>query len=343
MPRSTVALMGVVTLTALALGCTSGSKNTLAPTPPDAAMSAPDGSTLKVTAPVPTSPIDGAKPSNATFNLVATDARPTFGSSVPLQYRFQILTPAGSVVPGGDSGPVNGPSWTYSAFNLTANATYNWRVRAEFDGAAGPWSRPAVFQAPDPALVNDPLTNGTSVGIVGGGSFVPGRGWRADSVHDFIVYDIPTTPAASLEFDVIGVETDEPAPYDKGLKFYSMGDGSLWDFMGFRNQHWKVSLEKKSGRWFPDESGKMESIFRLGLDDNRVKTGNRAWHEAHTYHVKLVWGYGNVKLWLDDELIADENYVGEYAPPNHRIALGCPSRAETLVDAIWSNVVIREL
>jgi hypothetical protein len=120
-----------------------------------------------------------------------------------------------------------------------------------------------------------------------------------------------------------------------------MGDSNEWDFNGFRNQPFKSSLDKKSGHDYPGEDGVVEFIFRTYFDDdNRVKTGMRDWHDAQVYHMKVIWGYGHVEAWIDGDQIANEDYGVEYAPPNHRIALGCPPRTETLVGAIWSNVKI---
>jgi hypothetical protein len=170
-------------------------------------------------------------------------------------------------------------------------------------------------------------------------------GWQPTSYGDFINYDIPTMTSGSVEFDIVGVDPDEPAgadgAYDTGLKFYCMGDGNAWDFWGFRNGDFKASLDKKSGRVYDGESGVIEHIFRIGDDDNRTKTGENDWDDTATYHVSLQWGSGHVTTKIGDMVIADENYSGEYAPANHRISLGCAPRTETLVGAIFSNVRIQ--
>jgi hypothetical protein len=101
-------------------------------------------SSLKATAPVPLSPINDQVASNGT--LSATAARPEYGA-IPLQYRFQVFTATGSQAL--DSGPVNGPVW--KMLGLTPNQRFTWKVRAEFEGTAGPWSASASFQSGDPA------------------------------------------------------------------------------------------------------------------------------------------------------------------------------------------------
>jgi len=261
---------------------------------------------------------------------------------VALQYRFQLMSANGALIE--QSPLMSAANWTVGR-DLDIDTRYTWRVRAEYQGDAGPWSTAASFLTLNGGFIRgsqvfDPLSVGRSVGAVGGGTFVPGGGWRATATTDFINYDIPTLTAGRLEFDITGVSSDEPGPYDIGMKFYCMGDGTQWDFIGFRNQPWKASLDKKSGRIFRGESGVIEHIFRLFDDDNRTKTGQNSLHEDETYHVSLTWGRGHVTAIFGNMLIADENYGGEYSPPNHRISLGCAPRGETLKDATWSNVRI---
>jgi hypothetical protein len=342
MQRSPVIVIGVAALASLSFACTK-SNEALSPTLPAVSANAPaDGSTLKASTPTPQSPINDQRLQTTDRpTLSATAAKATFGD-VPLQYRFQLLSSTGALV--SESPLLSATNWLVNR-DLDFNTKYTWRVRAEYQGSAGSWSSAASFFSAEGGFIRgsqvfDPLLDGKSVGNVGGGTFIQGQGWRANSINDYINYDIPTLTAGTLEFDITGVESDEPGPYDIGMKFYSMGDGTQWDFTGFRNQPWKASLDKKSGRLFPDESGVIEHIFRLFGDDNRTKTGRHSLHENEKHHIRLSWGRGRVLTMFDDEVIADENYSGEYAPPNHRIALGCSARGETLKNAIWSKVSI---
>jgi hypothetical protein len=189
-------------------------------------------------------------------------------------------------------------------------------------------------------VVEDGAGGGAGYGEFGG-RFVPGQGWEAVGLADAIDYDIPTMAAGSFEFDVIGVEEDEPGPYDIGHKFYCMGEGFAWDFWGFRDGAFKASLDKKTGRDFPGESGVLEHIFRIHDDDNRTKTGPRNWDENKVYHISLIWGNGHVENLVDDDVIADESYGGQYSPGGHRISLGCRPRTETLRFVRFSNVRIK--
>jgi hypothetical protein len=131
------ALLGASVLLAASLGCSNG--DPLAPAPGSEAFA----SSLKATAPIPISPVNDQVWNGNTFR--ATAAVPEFGA-IALQYRFQVFSDTGSQVL--DSGPVNSPVWNTS--NVTPNKRFTWKVRAEFEGAGGPWSTTASFQSGDP-------------------------------------------------------------------------------------------------------------------------------------------------------------------------------------------------
>ena len=113
------------------------------------ATQAPDGSTLKVTAPIPQSPTDnqriGSVPTPALISTVATGR---FISST-FEYHFEVwaiaadgtttLVEAGTVPPSTDHAiyPIRSA--------LREGGSYQWRVRAELEGFVGPWSTWATF------------------------------------------------------------------------------------------------------------------------------------------------------------------------------------------------------
>ena len=89
---------------------------------------------------------------------------------VPLSYRFELTNAAGAVVenilvPSG----AGTTSRTVTA-DLDSEAPYQWRVRPEYQGTAGPWSARASFVSPPSegyikgAELYDPLTNGRTIG-----------------------------------------------------------------------------------------------------------------------------------------------------------------------------------
>ena len=118
----------------------------------------------------------------------------------------------GNIIASGDDLPEGGTgatSWQVSP-NLGIGQTYYWRARASVGGTQGPFSPAANFEVQGgfasstpvgSVFVSDPLTNGVSVGEVGGGEFQT-EGWMATDALSYIRYDIPTTPNGFVEFQV---------------------------------------------------------------------------------------------------------------------------------------------
>lgn len=125
-------------LAALSLACGS---SPAAPTPPTNTNPVP-----RLTAPSVQSPANDQITANLTPTLAAGAATVDL-SGYQLQYRFHLLNDGGMLV--ADSGLVGEPSWT-PASALTPNRRYTWKVRAESQGWAGPWSSEASFRTPDP-------------------------------------------------------------------------------------------------------------------------------------------------------------------------------------------------
>src|SRR5438067_4459750 len=197
MKRTNLVLCGVSALVAATLACSSAKPATpVAPTSTGPAAAA-DGSTLKVSAPSPQSPVNDFKFTTANVTLTSGAAAPQFAPGVPLQYQFQVLNAANQEVA---SGTVGSPSWTVTA-TLAPNTRYTWRVRSVYQGESGPWSTAASFVTLDPAIVNDVLTNGSTVGHQVGGRFLPGQGWQSLGLTDGIDYVVATCSACRLACD----------------------------------------------------------------------------------------------------------------------------------------------
>ena len=101
---------------------------------------------LKATAPTPAAPPDRTRFAGVPASVALVAERAT-GIFVPaaLDHRFEVYEGGGlvasSVVPAGRGDA------TYSlAGQLAERAVYTWRVRAELDGAAGPWSESWSFE-----------------------------------------------------------------------------------------------------------------------------------------------------------------------------------------------------
>jgi hypothetical protein len=142
MKRNTFAAVLATALMAVSAGCSSSST----PATPDSATNPSSDSSLKVTAPTAQSPINGQMLTSLKPTLTASAASQQF-SAVTLLYRFQIFNEAGVLAQ--DSGLATSTTWT-TAVALTPNAKFTWKVRAEYQGASGPWSAAASFATPDP-------------------------------------------------------------------------------------------------------------------------------------------------------------------------------------------------
>ena len=349
MKRRNLVLFGVSTLVATALACSSANPATPVAPASTGPTAASDGSTLKASAPTLQSPINGVKLTSTTVVLTAGASTPQFTTGLPLQYRFQVMNAAGTVV---DQALVPTTTWTVTA-QLVGNATYTWRVRAEYLGEAGPWAIAQAFITIDPAIVNDVLTNGSTVGRQLGGRFIAGQGWQGLSVTDAIYYDIPTCDNCTVEFDVTNIGKGEGVCCNADLKFLSMGDANAFgDFGSFRDHPWKMHLNQRGDG---DGTG-LEIIWRNGgvgngnPGDHRIKMngGGPDFRNSSVFHFVVRWspsGY-NISVGTNGgpqiEYMADGFGGRAFAPPNHRIALGCPPRSESFIGIIYRNVLIKK-
>jgi hypothetical protein len=156
--RLNVAALGVgaaALSAALSLQACSSSSAPLAPAASSSAATAVPDASLKATAPVPQSPLNDARSASlAGMALVAT-ASTSLYTPLTLQYRFQVFNDAGTLAL--DSGLMSQPRFTITT-TLTPVSRYTWRVRAEYQGAAGPWSTTASFTTPlQPPAYNRPI------------------------------------------------------------------------------------------------------------------------------------------------------------------------------------------
>src|SRR5580765_6130352 len=198
--RFVVAVVGL--FISLAVACTG---REAAPTSPStfasrATGAGADGSTLKATAPIPIAPINGVTvPQGQAVTLVVTNSTTPYASGVTLLYRFELQNSGGTVV---ESQVVAGGAGTTSrtvAATLQGDATYRWRARAEYQETVGPWSALQSFVAPNegynlPGALYDPLTNGKTIGRLGGSgnvTWIPGQGIRMNDVFAYVVYELP--------------------------------------------------------------------------------------------------------------------------------------------------------
>ena len=342
MKRRILVLFSMSALVAGVLACSSA--NPASPVAPAAtgANAAADGTTLKASAPGALSPINDQKLTSPVVNLAAGAATLQFPSAAPvtLQYRFQVFNAAGALV---ENALVSGTTYQVTA-TLANNTRHTWKVRAESQGEFGPFSSTASFISEDPAIINDPLTNGRTVGTPIGGRFLPGQGWQSGSLTDAIAYDVPAgCISCRLEFDATNFGAQEGLTFAKDLKWVSMGDaGSFNSFDAFRNNPWKMHLVQRA-----DFATGMEIIWRNGgtdpnggdPGDHRIKLTETpiTFSSSRVYHFQLDWGIFGYSISVDGIEVLADGWDHWYELPNLHIELGCTPRAESFVGIIYRN------
>ena len=349
--------VGVIALT---VACAK-SANVTSPSSTAAAdaSAAADGSTLKIGAPTLSAPIDGfvGQPgSTDPITLAMTNVAGKY-TAIAVTYEFEVKNPAGTVVqnPKVAAGTTT-TSTVIPLSALVADTRYTWRARATSGTAFGPWSNTFTFRTPLGEgifgnVVFDPLIGGHTVGKQRGGTFLLGQGWEALTLNDSIDYDIPTTSAATIEFDVTNVGYEEGFHYAADLKFLTMGDRNFFgDFGSFRDHPWKMHLVQRA------DTKDLEIIWRNGgtdpegnPGDHRIKKtddsgplfGNSVVnhfvlsYDRFGYQISVSSNGGPLKQYLADGFGSDGSHP--YAPTNHRVSLGCYPRGETIPNAIYRN------
>jgi hypothetical protein len=307
--------------------------------------SAADGSTLKATAATIQSPLNDQKQTKQEVVLTASPASAQFASGISLQYRFEVRTSANVLV---QDALVNNPTWQITA-TLLPNTRYTWRVRPEYKGEGGPWSGTGSFVTLDPLIIDDQLTNGTTVGNPIGGRFILGSGWQSDSVSSGIDYDVARgCIICTLEFDATNFGGQEGFPFQKDLKWVSMGDpGAFVNFGGFRDHPWKMHLVQRA-----DFASGMEIVWRNGgtdpnggdPGDHRIKLNDTPlnFKSSNVYHFKLDWGLFGYTISVDGLEVLSEGWDHWYEVAPLRIELGCIPRADSFVGIIYRNVKLKK-
>lgn len=129
------ACMLVVGLT-MAAACSSSS-SPVSPAANTGAGAGPDGSTLKVSAPTPVSPANGVRIDSLRPSMTVAAASALHTASPTFAYRYEVVNPAGEVAYTG----VSVGTRHDAPLDLALDTRYQWRARAEYQGAVGPWSQ----------------------------------------------------------------------------------------------------------------------------------------------------------------------------------------------------------
>jgi hypothetical protein len=345
-------LYSAAALVALAVACSKSAPSPVAPgaAQEGSAAAAADGSTLKVAAPAPVSPVGGAQPD--TLVLVANKVTGKYDSSLNPSYEFRIKTSAGAVVqvcsstvaPGG-----NTVSYTPTC-TLDLDTPHSWSVRAVLGGAVGPWSSDSSFRTPLGGYINgtelyDPLYNGKTIGNTSGPVTFSAEGARLDANVSSIRYQFPT-PLTTGEFSVMIKGADEGGSGDK-TKVFSMQQGDD----DITTNSYRFTAELRGANYASPGSITCRVIAGDGVsrDCDRVQ---KNFDSSRWYFWKFAWNSGSnftLEVRLDGPngaliFSSSKGLSGRtYRPTPHNLYLGAPvGRAgpqdATLPGGIYKNL-----
>jgi hypothetical protein len=343
-----VTLTMVIATTAALLAACGDSSSPSNPTSPGVGTSQPSND-ASLTAPTLQSPAPGEavkdlQPELQIGNAAGGSGTRTYTFELALDSAFEQMAVTETGVQEGLGGVTK---WVVSE-PLTEDTSYFWRVRAISSAGQGPYSDVAQFRIREAFLVNrptgdlvvfDPLTSGSSVGMVMGGEFLPGRGWQAKSNTDCLRYQVPTLSNGIIEFQTTNVRSPNFFPGKRML--ISMWDPTKGEYT---TNPFRMHLQKL------DESTAAFDDVRLRWISRGQETNTGiSFYDFETdivYNWRIEWGdfpgisSQHVKVFLDGFEILTRNYDAVYHPKIHWIELGNCQREETLEEAIWSNVRI---
>ena len=300
--------------------------------------------TVTISAPGIVSPNSSSPIGDNPPTLTVTNATASDGSTIT--YTFQvsndqafasILRQADGIVQG--SGQT---SWTLgSALGLD---TYFWRARGVTASTVGSWSVVAQFVlgtgagtgAGETVVVTDALTNGMTVGQQFGGSLTP-NGWRVNTNGDFMRYEVPTIINGYVEWQNVGLTP-------RGANDASHMLMGMWDPTagGFRSNPFRVHLQKLWNN--PHNPPFMRFRWISQGREEEAGTNFTNWNPGQVYTFRVDWhpsGAANqARVFLDGMEFMSLGYNRPYEPNTHFIELGIGERGESVIDAIYSNLII---
>lgn len=273
------------------------------------------------------------------------DFQPASAPNVGRHYRL-IAAQAG--IP---EGP-NDASFDVPA-DLQPATRFYWRARARQGTVDGPWSARSTFRTRVlaynvPGELYDPLTTGTTVGlVVGSVTLTPGRGATINSNESHIRYHLPQVVTAgefSMELD--GIQNNSPGDKAKIMSMYD-GNGDI------TTSDYRMTVEKRDGgviawRFIAGETDNHETQIET-IGNERVSVN---FNPAQTYLWRSSWGGGFFRVEIfHGNTTADrlyefgKPYHGTYDPTPHVAFLGSPigrggPEDASVVGATWRNVYL---
>ena len=332
-----VAGVSTILMTGSLVAC---NRNSPSPVSPSAAGvttegAAPDGSTLKATAPVPVSPVNGQQPDGSVV-LVASKAHGKF-TELNLAYEFEVYNSANQRVYASGIVAADGSANVSHtvAGGLEFDQPFTWRARAVYQGAVGPWSSAASFRSPSGGYIRgseifDPLTNGRTVGtVVGGTQFIQGKGIQLLGHDSHVTYVLPATLEAG-EFSVMVTGIDEGSPGDK-TKVLSMQEG----FGDITPNDYRFTAEKRGASYQIPGAVTFRMINGDARNEDFINDGFRtgvAFSDERWYFWKITWNNASGSLEVREDGPAGRVIYFDsvstnghaYRPQPHVVQLGQP-------------------
>ncbi len=334
MQQRTFLRIAATALIALAVACGNKSGTPTSPASPTPTApggdAAADGSTLKVNAPTPVSPIGGVQLQTTKPTLVWTAASGKYVSST-FSYRAQLMTATGTLL---KETTTPGLQWT-TTDDLEVSTVYQWRVRPEIGTYLGPWSSTASFKTVDKPTaflrgneLYDPLIDGTTLGTIHGPvHFVPGVGLALDADDAYVEYTLPQALTEG-EYSALITNLAVISPTeDPKWRVISMREGRA----AFNDNPYRMSVEKRGNgavawRFISGDNSSGAYIETVGSERVVLEM-----HESLTYFYKVTWSGGVFNVLIKEGGVNGTTlynygkpYDGVYQPSPHNVYIGSP-------------------
>ena len=300
------------------------------------------GTSITLTAPGIVGPNSSAPLADTQPTLTVTNATASNGAAPT--YTFQVASDQGfgSVVAQASGIAQGSAQTTWEVSQPLNSGSYFWRARADASGVAGPFSAVAQLAVlgiggpGESVVVNDSLTNGSTLAIErGGGTFTP-DGWRVDSNSDFLRYEVPTIEHGYVQWQNIGMTPQGIA--DSRMLF------GMWDPTtgNFRTNAFRVNLQHN---WPPDHNPPW--IRLRWISQGRQEDGGNNfndWDPARVYTWRVEWGPDGedelARVLLDGVEVIRLPYNYGYLPNTHWIELGIEERKESIIGLVYRNFAV---
>lgn len=200
----------------------------------------------------------------------------------------------------------------------------------------------------------DPLTGGTSVGIVSGGDFILGEGYHLpNNWGNYIAYETGISQASfQMEFDAKGYMSMEGDDADGKMVLFRLMD-SPWNFAWAGHDQWQEGYSifelRKKGRYYSDADG-MHLKFGAGQswEEYRSSEGHSpsghpfAWDPNTTYHWTVIIQNNQFSITRNSQVVF-QGSCPEFQLSRGTLNVligGAPGGASGPRDVTYSNVVI---